>query len=286
VLQLADQHKPSYQQRPSGGISSRLTFAQKGKLGSATSQAPTPLNAFAKNDESREGKPHPTPCEKDPAGKMLANSLGKMKCFNCSGNNHWVINCPNLLATQHNVLAGMAHISVGKDILNGIGFLQNNSTNAAIVTTRKTLNPNCLFLDSMSSFYQVSTKEHLNNPKLDGVTLHACCNSGTNFATKKGWCQNLFHLWLVRNGIANFLSLPQLEEDSFTVSYQIGGEWIVTTPHGEEIIFHLKTKSICRGFPYLDMHSTAAVAMVQTICQRYKGFTKCKVLNTIAVRKA
>jgi hypothetical protein len=65
---------------------------------------------------------------------MIANAAGKKNCFNCSMDNHWVVNCPNLTAAQSIELAGMAHISVGKDVLNGIGFLQNKSTNAAAVT--------------------------------------------------------------------------------------------------------------------------------------------------------
>jgi hypothetical protein len=43
---------------------------------------------------------------------------------------------------------------------------------------------------------------------------------------------------------------------------------------------------MCRGFPYIDMQSKAAVAMIQTIRQRYKGFTKRKVQDAIAARKA
>jgi hypothetical protein len=101
------------------------------------------------------------------------------------------------------------------------------------------------------------------------------CNAGTIITTKKGWYQNLFHLWLMHNGIANILSLPQLEEDDFTINYQTGGKWIVTTSHGEEIIFPCKANSVCRGLPYLDMRSKSTVAMVQTICQHYEGFTKC-----------
>ncbi len=42
----------------------------------------------------------------------------------------------------------------------------------------------------------------------------------------------------MRNGIANLLSLPQLEADGFAVSYHTGGNWIITTPHGKEITFH------------------------------------------------
>ncbi len=100
VFQLADQNKLSYQQRPSGRGGGRLAFAQKGKLGLTTSQAPIPLNTSAKKDKSRERKPHPIPGKKDSGGKMLANSLGKKNCFNCGGNDHWVINCPGLLAAQ------------------------------------------------------------------------------------------------------------------------------------------------------------------------------------------
>jgi hypothetical protein len=216
---------------------------------------------------------------------MLANSSGKKNCFNCGGDNHWIVNCPNLLAAQCNELAGMAHISVSKDILNRIDFLQNESTNATFVTTRKTVNPHCLYLDSTSSFHQVFTKEHLNHLKLAGVTLRVDCNAGMNFAMEKGWYQNLFHLWLVRNGIANLLSLLQLEEDGSTISYLTSGKWIVITPHGEGIIFHHEINGIFCSFPYLDMHSTSTVAMVLTIRQRYKGFTKHKVLNAIAAKR-
>ncbi len=140
--------------------------------------------------------------------------------------------------------------------------------------------------DSTSSFHQVFTEEHLDNLWLAGATLCANCNAGTNFATKKGWYCDLFELWLVRNGIANLLFLPQLEADGFTVSYHTRGNWIVTTPHGKEITFHREENGVCRGFLYIDMQSKAAVAMIQTVCQQYKGFTKREVQDAIAARKA
>ncbi len=76
---------------------------------------------------------------------------------------------------------------------------------------------------STSSFHQVFTEEHLDNLWLAGATLRADCNAGTNFATEKGWYRDLFNLWLVCNGIANLLSLTQLEADGFTISYHTGG---------------------------------------------------------------
>jgi hypothetical protein len=54
-----------------------------------------------------ERKPHPVPGEKDASGKMLANASGKNNCFDCGGKDHWVVNCPSLMAAQREELAGM-----------------------------------------------------------------------------------------------------------------------------------------------------------------------------------
>jgi hypothetical protein len=43
---------------------------------------------------------------------------------------------------------------------------------------------------------------------------------------------------------------------------------------------------VCCGFPYINMQSTDAVAMIQTVCQQYEGFTKRKVQDATAARKA
>jgi hypothetical protein len=185
---------------------------------------------------------------------MVPNSLGKKNCFNCGMDNHWVVNCPNLPQSQRDKLAGTANITIGAlatQIIqnsnnlspvgkesNATGFLQNKSRNPHVAETRKTLNFQRLYLNSTSSFHQVFTKEHLDNLRSTGPTLQANCNAGTTYATNKGWYCNLFNLWHVRNGIANLLSLPQLEADGFTARYHTGGNWIVNTPQGKEITFH------------------------------------------------
>ncbi len=261
VLQLVDQYKSSYQQcQPCGGKQGGgIAFVQKGKAAAA---AAAEKAAAVAEDGSIERKPHPVPGKKNEVGKMIANSLGKKNCFNCGMDNHWVINCPDLSQAQREELAGMAHILIGGKEFEGIGFLQNKSSNPRVVATHKTLDPQRLYLNSTSSFHQVFTEEHLDNLRLAGATLRANCNAGTNFATKKGWYCNLFDLWLVRNGIANLLSLPKLEAERFTVSYHTGGNWIISTPHGEEITFHREEDGMYCGFPYINMQSKAAVAMI------------------------
>jgi hypothetical protein len=136
------------------------------------------------------------------------------------------------------------------------------------------------------SFHQVFTVENLDKLRFAGAIFCADCNVGTNFTTKKGWYCNLFDLWLVRNGIADLLSFPQLEADGFMVSYHIGGNWIITTPQDKEITFHRKENSVCRGLPYINKHSMNTKAMNQTVRQHYEGYTKCKVQDAIAACKA
>jgi hypothetical protein len=286
VLQLADQYKSSSQQRQPGG-GGGIAFVQKGKARVAAAAAAAATVATAATSASSEKKPpHLVPGEKDDKSKILANSLGKRNCYICSGDNHLVVNCTNLTAAQRDELVGMANVSVGDEELKGIYFLQNESVNPHVFAMCETLDPCQLYLNSTSSFHHVFTEEHLDNLWLAGATLRADCNASTNFATKKGWYHNLFDLWLVCNCFANLLSLPQLEADGFTVSYHTGGNWTVSTPRGKEITFLREENGIRRGFPYIDMQSINAVAMIQTICQCYKGFTKCKVKDAIAAHKA
>jgi hypothetical protein len=186
VLQLADQYKSSYQQRQPGGSEQGggIAFAQKGKAAAA---AAAEKAAVLAKDGSIGRKPHRVSGKKDAAGKMIANSLGKKNCFNCGMGDHWVVNCPDLSQAQREELAGMAHISIGGKEFEGIGFLQNKSSNPRVIAMRKNLDPQQLYLDSTSSFHQVFTEEHLDNLRLAAATLRADCNAGTNFATTKGW---------------------------------------------------------------------------------------------------
>ena len=94
-------------------------------------------------------------------------------------------------------------------------FLQKHSNNPQMAHARRTLDPNKLYLDSTSSFHQMFTDEHLEDIKQVEVVLSGHCNAGTSFSDEKGVYLDLFKMWLVKNGIANLLSLPRLERDVF-----------------------------------------------------------------------
>jgi hypothetical protein len=88
-----------------------------------TPSSVTPLSTEKSADTQEDRKPNPIPGMKYASGKMIANSAGKKNYFNCRGEDHWFVNCSELTAAQCEELAGMAHISIGEDILDGIGFL-------------------------------------------------------------------------------------------------------------------------------------------------------------------
>ena len=60
-----------------------------------------------------------------------------------------------------------------------------------------------------------------------GVTLRRKCNAGTVFLNEKGMLLDMFCMWLVRNGLANLLSIPCLEHDRYQVTYDTNTCWQV-----------------------------------------------------------
>ncbi len=58
--------------------------------------------------------------------------------------------------------------------------------------------------------------------------------------------------WLVRTGIANLASIPQMELDGWTFEYKTEGSWIGTSPNGVPIVFRLDM-DICDRFLFVDL---------------------------------
>ena len=58
------------------------------------------------------------------------------------------------------------------------------------------------------------------------MTIRGNFNVGVTLSTKVG-SLGVFKMWINEGGIANLLSIPQLEKDGFRVTSDTHGEWIV-----------------------------------------------------------
>ena len=85
----------------------------------------------------------------------------------------------------------------------------------------------------------------------------------------------MFEFWLNKHGIANLLSIPQLEEDGFTVN-KTNTEWVIIILKGERIVFKLGV-GLCKGMLYIDLRESNGFVMLKTKQDNYEGFIKHKV---------
>ena len=89
------------------------------------------------------------------------------------------------------------------------------------------------YLDSCASYHTFFMKQFLTNITQGGATMTGNCNAGTTTANKQGSYGD-FRVWLNKQGIANLISLPMLEASGYIVSTHTHGQWVVTSPLGEE----------------------------------------------------
>ena len=107
-----------------------------------------------------------------------------------------------------------------------------------------------VYLDSCATYHTFFVKEFLKNIVENKGTMNGNCNAGETKITKRGYFGKL-RVWLNENGIANLLSIPQLEKDGYSVSTN-KGQWKVFTPEGNTIRFKRDT-GMCVGMPYIDL---------------------------------
>ena len=117
------------------------------------------------------------------------------------------------------------------------------------------------------------------------VYLKGHCNAGVTTCKEQGY-YGVFKMWLNRNGIANLLSIPQLEQDGYIINYNTKRDWVVTTSQGKEIIFKRDT-GLCDRMPYIDLREhQEGVIMLETVRKNFEGYTKRQVKKAILAREA
>ena len=133
------------------------------------------------------------------------------------------------------------------------------------------------------------TEEHLESIERVETILKGECNAGTSHSDEKGYLATragLFHMWLVRNGIANLLSLPECERQDWRFLYDLDGDWEAIHRVTKQHITFKRDTGICDRFPYLDLSEKDHVGFAQTVRQRYEGFTREQVKRAILARRA
>ena len=96
------------------------------------------------------------------------------------------------------------------------------------------------------------TKNHISDLEQVSISLRARCNEGTSTFDEKGIILGAIKVWLVRTGIVNLASIPQMERDGWTFAYKTEGLWIGTLPNGVPIVFH-RDVGICDRFMFADL---------------------------------
>ena len=120
----------------------------------------------------------------------------------------------------------------------GVGFLTPGE--ASTKGKRLKLAPNKLFLDSCATYHSGYVDWLTKNVHEVERYLKGHCNAGVTICREQGY-YGVFKMWLNRNGIANLLSIPQLEEDGYVIDYNTRRDGVVTTPQGKSIVFKRDT---------------------------------------------
>ena len=107
-------------------------------------------------------------------------------------------------------------------------------------------------------------------------TIRGNFNAGVKMCTKVGDL-GVFKIWINEGGIANLLSIPQLEKDGFRVTSDTHGEWIVYSPRGEMLVFKRDTGNL-KNIPYIDVDDvTTAFALEEFAHANIKAVQERKI---------
>ena len=173
------------------------------------------------------------------------------------------------------------------DIVDGVGFL---------IADRVTCDRKKLYLDTCATNHTMFAIESLERIHNVGMRLRQHCNAGATTTGKMGYWRGI-KFWVNETGIANLLSVPQLEKDGYQLEYNTTTGWLVHTPAGNTIRFEMD-KGMCGGMPFIDLTADPTtylsrvnrniadhgVAMVQTVKQNFEGFTRRQVADAKRAR--
>ena len=126
-------------------------------------------------------------------------------------------------AKKHTAAPQLLHVGEGKDRggesddypslgdLEGVALVSPAAGIIVRLSKRK------LYLDSCVSNIQTFLEKWLENTYEAQIGLHTISNGGHNTASESGMLLGAIEAWLVRSGVANLLSIPELERRGFRI---------------------------------------------------------------------
>lgn len=209
-------------------------------------------------------------------------SVAKIPCMHCGGD-HGMEDCPDLTDEQLGQI--LIQLEAWEDLQDDQQGELKGSMLQQGCDLGSMLNPNWVYVDTCTTVDQMVNRTFMSDIRVTNQKLNLQTNAGSASTNKKGFLGNT-PFWLDPMGIANVVSLRTLES-KFKVTYdstQDGGAFVVHTPEGPVLIRRCPKTS----FPYIDLtdeQGGAAIMMVQTVRQRYQGYTKKEVERAIEARK-
>jgi hypothetical protein len=156
-----------------------------------------------------------------------------------------------------------------------------------------------VYLDGCSTVTAFKNDRFLKDIRTEARGVKINCNAGAISTNKRGDYGNL-KVWYLPDGIANIISMHELES-LYRITYDSwAGYYVVHTPKGE-VRFHKDEQ----GLPYLDLDGSNEAGtlllmkhgggstveneescLVQTVRGNYEGYTKREVLKAKEARRA
>ena len=216
----------------------------------------------------------------------------KGRCWHCGKVGHRKNECPDL----KNIEEGTDNLNIDDDTgqdqgqetkegidnfnIHGFSMLQGEPK-------RKVpgiLKPNHMYVDTCASYASSPYPELLESIEKQKRGLMGHGNAGSTFMGESGSLGKVKNVWVNKGGIANILPFSELIKICrVTFDSDKSDQFVV---HTEEGPVSLRNNEV--GMPYIDLEKSderAALCFVQTVRDRYEGFTKREVKEAMAARE-
>jgi hypothetical protein len=245
------------------------------------------------NNYKTTGKAPTAPPPRNGDGLTFLQDGENKGCWHCGDAKHRKADCPKLKALEEGTdnlnIADQGGSPPAPELVfdnfniheEGISMLQRGAERRG----PSILKANHLYVDTCASYASTPYPEILTSVERKSRGLVGHGNAGSTVMGESGTLGGLKNVWVNQGGIANILPFSQLiKMCRVTFDSEHGDHFVVHTEDGP---VSLKNNEV--GMPYIDLEKSeerAAICLIQTIRERYEGFTRREIEDAKAAREA